>query len=339
MRPQSLLPLVVALAACARPTSDSIEATGTLEYVEIGVAPTTSARVERVLVEEGATVRAGDTLAILTIPTLRADVVQREAKSASASAALLEAEHGARAQEITKAEADVAAAQDDADRAARDAERLRGLADKQIVSAQQYDAAKTLAASTAAKRDALRASLALLRAGTRVERVDAARADASAARASLEGARATARDLVLIAPVSGSITNRAAEPGAVIGAGQAALTVAQTRRQTVRVFVSQASLPRVQAGQPVRGVLDAFPGREFVGRVVALSPTAEFTPRVALTEKERADLLFGVKVEFADTTGMLKAGLPITVHIEAPPPASSPSASSSPQKSPAPAKP
>jgi hypothetical protein len=37
---------------------------------------------------------------------------------------------------------------------------------------------------------------------------------------------------------------------------------------------------------------------------------------VALTEKERADLLFGVKITFDDTTGTLKAGLPITVRID-----------------------
>jgi hypothetical protein len=46
--------------------------------------------------------------------------------------------------------------------------------------------------------------------------------------------------------------------------------------------------------------------------VTALATAAEFTPRVALTEKERADLLFGVKLELNDTTGRLKAGLPAT---------------------------
>jgi HlyD family secretion protein len=332
MRPTSLAVSLLALAACARPVSDVIEATGTLEYVDVGVAPTVAARVERMLVAEGATVHAGDTLAVLTIPTLRADVEQKAARSASAGAALLEAENGARSQEIARADADLTGAEAEADRASRDAERLRGLAARNVVSAQQYDAARALAATTAAHRDALRASQALLRAGTRPERVEAARAEAQAARASLAAARATAQDLVLRAPVDGMITTRAAEPGEVIGPGQAALTVAQTRRQTVRVFVSQAALPRVQVGQRVRGVLDAFPGREFQGHVVMLSPTAEFTPRVALTEKERADLLFGVKVEFSDTTGMLKAGLPITVRIDAPPPPAAPAAPAAPAK-------
>jgi HlyD family secretion protein len=49
------------------------------------------------------------------------------------------------------------------------------------------------------------------------------------------------------------------------------------------------------------------------GRVVASRDRAEFTPRVALTEEERADLVFGVKVAIADTTGALRAGLPVTV--------------------------
>jgi HlyD family secretion protein len=49
--------------------------------------------------------------------------------------------------------------------------------------------------------------------------------------------------------------------------------------------------------------------------VVAVNDRAEYTPRIALTEKERADLLFGVKVMFDDTTGTLKPGLPATVEI------------------------
>jgi HlyD family secretion protein len=66
------------------------------------------------------------------------------------------------------------------------------------------------------------------------------------------------------------------------------------------------------------GVLDGLPDRPFTGEVVAINSKAEFTPRVALTEEERADLLFGVKVAFRDTTGALKPGLPITVRIADP---------------------
>ena len=315
---------LLALGSCTKAPTSTVEATGTLEVVSVDIAPVAAGRVSKVLVDEGAAVRAGDTLAVLTIPTLSSDVAQREAEAASAGAAFQEAEHGPRAGEIASAAAELAADEAAADRAAKDVERLRPLAARQTVSAQDFDAARALAASAAGHRDALRAQLQLLREGTRPERIHAAEADARGARASVASALATARDLVLVSPVTGTVTDRSAEPGEVIGAGQAALTVAQTGRQTVRVYVSEAILPRVRMGQNVRALLDAFPDHEFKGRVVALSTQAEYTPRVALTEKERADLLFGVKIEFADSTGMLKAGLPVTVHIDAPLPAAKP---------------
>ena len=68
------------------------------------------------------------------------------------------------------------------------------------------------------------------------------------------------------------------------------------------------------------GTLDGVDGVRFAGTVDHISTSAEFTPRVALTERERADLVFGVKIYFApDSTGLLKAGLPITVTIPVPP--------------------
>ena len=70
-----------------------------------------------------------------------------------------------------------------------------------------------------------------------------------------------------------------------------------------------------QGKPPARAKLDGLPGREFTGRVVAINTKAEFTPRVALTENERADMTFGVKIEFDDNTGTLKPGLPVTVTI------------------------
>jgi HlyD family secretion protein len=318
------LPFACAFAACAKAPSDTVEAIGTLEVVEVDVSPISPGRVLRVLVDEGAAVRTGDTLAILTTPTISSDVAQREAKEASTSAALQEAERGPRTEEIASATAELASADAAADRAAKDVDRLRPLAAKQNVSAQDFDAARATAASAVGHRDALRAQLQQLREGTRPERLRAAEADERGARASVASARATAGDLVLLSPVTGTVLARSTEPGEIVAAGQAALTVAQTARQTVHVYVGETVLPRLKVGQHVHAALDAYPGHAFDGRVTAISTVAEYTPRVALTEKERNDLLFGVKVEFADTTGMLKAGLPITVRIDAPAPTGKP---------------
>ena len=311
------LPLVAALllAGCATGGADAIEATGTLEVIEVDVAPSVPARVVRVLVDEGAMVRQGDTVAVLSTATIRANLDEVEARTRIADATLQEVEKGARSEEVRRAEAELAAAQSDVTRTSDDLARITALAAQQNVSAQQLSAAQAAARSATARRDALQAGLTLLREGSRPERVAGARAEAQRAHAAAAAVRATAKDLILLAPVSGVVSSRNAEPGEMLGVGQAAITIGQVHRPWVRVYVNQTALPRIAAGAVAIGHLDDYPTVDFPGKVVSMASRAEFTPRVALTEKERADLLFGVKIVFADTTATLKAGLPITVRI------------------------
>ncbi len=305
------------LAACASRSSDGFQAAGTVEIVETDVAPMVPARVLDVRVDEGATVNEGDTLALLSQATLQPEIAQRRARVAAAEATLRDLQAGARPAEVRQAEAAFQAAQADATRAARDLERLEPLAANGTVSQQQLDAARATANATESRLDAARAALRLVQEGARVQRVAAARAEVESARAALASAIATASDLVLTAPVSGVVLDRHAEPGEVMAPGESVLTLGDARRPWVRVFLSPAELPLVHVGERVTATLDAFPDSAIAGHVVALSPRAEFTPRVALTERERADLLFGVKVELDDRHDLVKSGLPITVHFPA----------------------
>jgi HlyD family secretion protein len=300
--------------ACRRGGSGAVEGTGTLEVVEVDVAPMTPARVLRVWREEGDTVRSGDTLVSLTQSTAQAEIDARRAGLAAAEAQLRDLLAGARPAEIARAEADLRAAEAEAARTAQDLARVNALAESGNVSGQQLDAARTAAALAAARRDATRDALRLLREGSRPQRIAAARAEVQNARAALAAALQTASDLVLLAPVSGIVMLRNAEPGEVLAAGAPAMTIGELERPYVRIYVNQLALPHVRLGARADGVLDGLSTR-FPGEVVAINNKAEFTPRVALTEDERADLLFGVKVAFRDTTGTLKPGLPITVHI------------------------
>ena len=314
---RSHLVAVIALlsAACRGQGSKVVEGTGTLEVVEVDVSPMTPARVLRVWREEGDSVRAGDTLISLTQSTVRADVDARRARVAAAEAQLRDLEAGARPAEIARAEADLRATESEATRTAQDLERITALAQSGTVSGQQLDAARSAAALAAARRDAARDALRLLREGTRPERIAAARAEVQNARAALEAAERTASDLVLLSPVSGMVMLRNVEPGEVLGAGLSAMTIGELDRPYVRIYVNQRVLPSVRLGASARGVLDGLPNHPFSGEVEAINNKAEFTPRVALTDEERADLLFGVKVAFHDSTGALKPGLPITVRI------------------------
>jgi HlyD family secretion protein len=311
-----LLALVPALA-CRPADSGALRATGTVEVREVDVSPLVPARVVRVLVDEGQTVRAGDTLVTLIQSTTHADLASAEARLGAAEAALSEARAGARRRELQRAAADLRVAEAEAARAAADLTRMQALVEHGTVSRQAFDAARAAAAATAGRRDGAQDALQLLREGTRPERLRALEAEVASARAALAGTRSVAADLVLAAPVTGIVMSRNAEPGERLAPGQSALTIGQTAEPWVRVYLPTRALPTVREGQPAVARLDGFPSHPIAGRVVAISPKAEFTPRIALTEDERADLLFGVKVALSDTTGLLRPGLPATVELEA----------------------
>ena len=319
MRPGLYLAASILLASmvagCKGAAADPLSGTGTLEMVEVDVAALTPARVIRVWHREGDVVHAGDTLVTLTTSTVHADIDGRRAKLASAEAQFRDLQAGARPAEVAGAEAQFRSAEAEAARARRDAERLTPLAASGAISRQQFDAVRSTALSAEARRDAQRDALVLVREGARPERVRGAAAEVANARASLASAEQAAADLVLTAPTEGTVVSRNAEPGEVLSAGTPTMTLADTRRPYVRIYLGPASIPLVHVGAPAAATLDAFPGRSFTGRVAMVSTRAEYTPRVALTEEERADQLFAVRIEFEDRSGMLKAGLPVTVHI------------------------
>ena len=294
---------------------DSTSAVGTIEFTQTDVAGTVPARVERILVEEGATVRAGDTLVRLTQTGLPEDIQQRRARLAAAESELRDLQRGARPQELERARAELEAAQSQAIKAARDSTRLARLLAAGAVSQSDFDAAATAARVASSAAEAAGESLRLLQSGTRPDRIAAARAAVATTRAQLAMGEAAAEDLVLTAPVDGQVLARHAEPGEVIGAGIPVLSLGDARHAWVRVYVRAPVFAAIRIGDVVPITVDGLGDEIFQGKVTALATAAEFTPRVALTEEERADLLFGVKLELSDTTGRLKAGLPATAHF------------------------
>lgn len=305
--------VALATATACTPPSAGLSATGSIELTQMDVAPAVPARVVRVVVDEGAAVRVGDTLAILEQSALPADIEQRRARVAAAQAELRDLEQGARIPELERAQAELRSAESDAERTQRDADRLTRLLEAGGVSEAQAEAARSAARVAASRRDAVRETLQLLRDGARPERIRAARAAVETARAQVAMAEATAGDLVLTAPADGIVLARLVEPGEVIAAGVPAMSLGDPRRPWIRVYVPAPALAALRVGQGAQVTLEGVPDRAFPARVVAIATRAEFTPRVALTEKERADLLFGVKLDVADTTGALKPGLPATV--------------------------
>jgi HlyD family secretion protein len=281
--------LAIALAAVAvvacRSSDDVLQVNGTVEIREVQLGPLAAGRVTRLLKDEGDTVHRGDTVAVLEQPGLEELVSQRRAQAQAA---------GLRTAEITAALAD-------SQRAANDLRRGVPLHASNVISEQQYENLVTAAAAAAA----------------RLQSVRAATRDSAAARAGLLATEAIRQQLTVIAREDGIILTRFADPGEVLSAGTPVVSLGVVRRPWVRAYVGERFIGRVKLGRPAMIRVDGV-DRAFPGRVVEIASRAEFTPRAALTERERADLVFGIKVQAdsQDVGGRLKAGMPVTLELE-----------------------
>lgn len=279
---------------------------GTVEMDQVDVAPQQAARVLRMLVNEGDHVAPGDTIAVLGLADAGAQVAAREARVAQAEAAVRDLKAGARPQELARGVADAKAAEAEATRTATELERARALVKDTVISQRDFDAAAAAARVAAERRDAARNTLRLLQAGTRPAQIRAAEAELSQARADLAGTGSRLADLVLVSPINGVVLTRTAEPGEVLPAGMPAAIIGDTARLYVRAYAPQRLLSRVKAGTRAIVTPDGWTGNGVGATVTSVQPAAEFTPRVSLTQDERADLLFGVRLKLDSA---LPAGL------------------------------
>lgn len=138
MRRHASLFLLI-FVACSQKPESGIRASGTVEVIEVDLAPTAAARVVAMKVDEGMTVEAGDTVAVLTQSDLPATLAGQRARLAMAQASLRDLQAGARPQEIRRAEAELAAAEAAAVRTKRELERVRSLVAAGAASQQQLD--------------------------------------------------------------------------------------------------------------------------------------------------------------------------------------------------------
>jgi multidrug resistance efflux pump len=232
--------------------------------------------IERIYVEEGTVVRAGDTIARLSeqeyrarLRALQADVAEREAQLR-----LLRA--GARPEEIELARLGVARAEEPLKVAQAEAVRVRTLVGRQVATRVELERAEEQVAVLANELEQARGRLAMLRAGNRPEEIAAtvqavARAEAEQNRLEGEIAR-----LVLVAPHDGVVmTPRLSEKvGKYVEPGDLVAEIHALDRLTAEISVSERDIGEVQLGQPVALRLRAYPSRTFQGTVALIAPSA-----------------------------------------------------------------
>jgi membrane fusion protein (multidrug efflux system) len=200
---------------------------------------------------------------------------------------------------LTAAEARLKQIRVEAERAARDRDRLKPLLDKDEISRQQYDAAATAADAAAAAVESATAAVAqaqqnvalaearqqqslgslataradLQSAATAPEQVSATRSRASSAVARVQMAEAAVKQAELMlsytevtAPVDGVIGRKSVETGQVVQAGQPLFAVVSLDDVWVTANFKETQLAKMHPGQPAEVEVDAY-GRTYKGHI------------------------------------------------------------------------
>ena len=220
----------------------------------IPILPKVGGYVIEVRTDENRAVKAGDTLVVLDDRDYKARLAQAEADLAVALAGV---SNRAR---VGQAEAQVAQAQANAEKAHADLERIKPLAEKDIVPKQALDAAD--AAARAADAALAAAQAALLGADARV----------AAARAARDQAALNLSYTRIIAPAEGVVSKKSAELGQLVQPGQPLMSLVPLGDVWVTANLKETQMVDVTPGDPVDFTVDAYGSRHFSGHVESLSP-------------------------------------------------------------------
>jgi HlyD family secretion protein len=137
-----------------------------------------------------------------------------------------------------------------------------------------------------------------------------ATASTEQARAQLAEAEANRQDLTVRAPFNGTVMTRAAEPGEVVQAGTAVITLLDLSKVYLRGFVPEGQIGKVAVGQPAHVYLDSNPKRPIDAYVSRIDPEATFTPENTYFRDDRVKQVVGLKLQLKQGFGFAKPGMP-----------------------------
>jgi HlyD family secretion protein len=114
----------------------------------------------------------------------------------------------------------------------------------------------------------------------------------------------------VITPAGGTVLEKYAECGEFVTTGKPLFRMADTGLMFLRAYITSQQLQSVKPGQRVKVFADYGGGqkKEYDGVVSWISSRSEFTPKTILTDDERADLVYAVKIAVRNDGG-IKIGM------------------------------
>jgi HlyD family secretion protein len=255
----------------ARPTTLTL--TGIVTTNDVIVSGRIPGQIGQLLVKEGDAVKRDQVLALIASDELRAESTYYAQAAEGAGSAVHENESAVRYEQrqtesqVRQAEAGFAAAEAssragdaDLERARLTFDRMQGLLKAGVVSAgefdqarTEYDAQKARVASLAKQADSARAAVGLAKANAeqvamRRSQLAASRHESAAALAQREKADVRLKYSEVRAPIDGLVNVSASRQGEVVAAGQPIITLVNPDDLWIRVDVEESYIDRVRLG-------------------------------------------------------------------------------------------
>ncbi len=308
------LAIVVAIVAiglwlASRPAPEQIQ--GMVEADSVNVATKALARVDTLLVEEGAQVRAGQVLATLSSPELGNAERQAQGVLDSARALSAVAQAGARSEDVGSLRAIWQSAQAAADLGATSSRRADTLYAEGVIAAQRRDEAHAARDSSRRSAEAARLQYQKALAGTRSEEKQVAAAQVRIAQAGLATAQSLVGETKLVAPISGEVARKLLQPGEIVSPVLPAYQIIDIAHPRVEITVRESQYAGLRAGKLLVGHVPAL-SRDVSFRVTHIAPEADFATVRATRQSSGYDVRgFTVKLRPDRPVADLRPGMSV----------------------------
>jgi len=286
---------------------------GQVEVSEYRVSSKVPGRILELRVKEGDYVKAGDTLAILDAPEVRAKMEQAQSAQSAAAALELKAQNGARKEQIQGAFSVLQQAKAGFEIAEKSYNRVQRLFDEGVMSAQKRDEAFATYKAMEAQMKAAQSQYDMAVNGARMEDKMAATAQVGRARGAVQEVTSYIHETVQVAQKEGEVTDVYPKVGELVGTGSPIMSIAMMDDMWGTFNVREDQLDGMQVGSEFSVFVPAF-NKEVKMKVYHLKDQGSFAVWKATKANGQYDLkTFEVKARPVEKIEGLRPGMSLVI--------------------------
>ena len=286
---------------------------GQVEVSEYRVSSKVPGRILELRVKEGDFVKAGDTLAILDAPEVRAKMSQAQGAESAAAALELKAQNGARKEQIQGAFSVLQQAKAGYEIAEKSYNRVQRLFDEGVMSAQKRDEAFANYKAMEAQMKAAQSQYDMAVNGARMEDKMAASAQVNRAKGAVQEVNSYINETVQIAQKEGEVTDIYPKVGELVGTGSPIMSIAMMEDMWGTFNVREDQLNGMQVGSEFTVFVPAF-NKEVKMKVYHLKDQGSFAVWKATKANGQYDLkTFEVKARPVEKLEGLRPGMSLII--------------------------